>query len=337
MDWTKSYSAEWRVFRVNRRTWADAESVNNIDSISITRTADGSLIESATVKVTGELPSDYYRVVMLANQGGDVARVNVATMLFDVKDDESNYGTRLTSLDGFSVLHPADVAAVTIGEYAPAGIDGAKYAGDLLASAINAPVEIDGSFTLNENIVHEVGSSVLECAWDILNSGNFVIQIDGFGTVHVRPMPSEASLIIDSTKSDILQNEVKHVSDMSDIPNRYVVIDGNIVSVAVNDDPESTVSTVSRGYNVDLIDTSPKLINGETYGEYARRMLKKSSVLREEQAYTREYAPNVYPYSLVKSSLNSLSGDIRVKSQSIKCGKGITVSEKAYKEINLWE
>lgn len=337
MEWSRPYSAEWRVFRVNRKTWADAESVSNIDSINVTRTADGSMIESATVSVTGDIQPDYYRLVMVATQGGDVERVNVATMLFDVTDDTINYGSQEKSVDGFSVLYPAATTAITIGEYAPAGADGAKHAAELLEKTINAPVEISGSFTLNDNIVYEVGSSVLECVWNILNSGGFTIQVDGAGIVQIKQTPTEPSLILDTASSVMLQNQIRVASDLSEIPNRYIVIDDSYVTVAVNDSPDSIVSTVSRGYNVDIIDTAPTLINGETYGEYANRMLKKASVLREEYSYVREYAPNVYPYSIVKSSLSNMNGNLRVQSQTITCDHGITVSEKAFKETNLWQ
>lgn len=46
MIWEQSYSASWRVFRVNRDTWADAEQVTNVVSANVTRTADGSLLET---------------------------------------------------------------------------------------------------------------------------------------------------------------------------------------------------------------------------------------------------------------------------------------------------
>ena len=54
MDWSSSYKADWRVFRVNRKTWADAEPLNKVDSVSLSRTADGALLESGSIKVSGE-------------------------------------------------------------------------------------------------------------------------------------------------------------------------------------------------------------------------------------------------------------------------------------------
>jgi hypothetical protein len=226
--------------------------------------------------------------------------------------------------------------AVTTGEYAPSGADGVIYARDLLESAINAPVETEGSFILNDHIVHELGSSIIEAVWSVLDAGGYVLQIDGRGVVHIRPRPTEPSLIIDSTSTGLLSNGIDFDSDMSELPNRYIVIDDGIIVSAVNTDENSPISTVSRGYNVDVIDKSPTLVDSETYQDYAERRLYESSVLKDTRSYEREYAPNVFPYSLIRASIDGLFGDYRVESQSINCDNGITVNEKASMETHLW-
>lgn len=337
MDWTKSYTSTWRIFRVNRKTWADGEMLKKVDSASVSRTADGRALESGSLEVSGEFNTDYYRIVMTAKQGEQIERVDVATLLFEVKGGQIDFGRTVHSVDGFSVLHPAETTAVTIGEYVPAGVDGVQYAKELLESAINAPVETEGSFTLNDHVVHELGSSVIDAVWAVLDAGGYIIQIDGRGVVHIRPKPTEPSLRITNSSIGMLTNGIDFESDMGDIPNRYIVIDdSNNVVIAENNDPESIVSTVSRGYFVDMVDTSPTPVNGKTLNEYAYDKLKELSIMKDERTYTREYAPDVYLYSLVRASINGLQGDLRVESQSINCGKGITVNEKASREIALW-
>lgn len=337
MDWSKSYTSEWRIFRVNRDTWADGERLTGVDDVEILKTVDGEELESGSMKLTGAFEPDYYRIVMTAEQGGEVARVDVATLLFIPKGGKYDYGVDSPDVDGFSVLYPATTISVLIGEYAPAGINGAQYAADLLSDAINAPVEVEGSFVLNDHVVHELGSSVLSAVWAVLNAGDFVIQIDGRGVVHIRPKPDEPALVIDNATSGLLMNGIEYDADESEIPNRYIIIDGINITIAENNDPTSIVSSRSRGYYVDVIDTSPTPVNGETYAAYADRMLKKESILNEERSYSREFAPNVYPYSIIRSSIDGLDGDYRVQSQSLECGNGITVSEKVAKEIKLYE
>lgn len=321
---------------MNRDTWADDERLAGVDSIEVLKTADGEEIESGSMELTGAFESDYYRIVLTAEQGGEVERVDVATLLFTSKGGKYDYGVDSPDIDGFSVLHPAETASVLVGEYAPAGINGAQYAADLLSDAINAPVEVEGSFILNDHVVHELGSSVLSAVWAVLEAGNFVIQIDGRGVVHIRPKPTEPSLIIDNSARALLMNGIEYAADESEIPNRYIIIDDLNITVAENNDPTSIVSYPSRGYHVDVIDTSPTPINGETYGEYAERMLRKESILKEDRDYTREFAPDVYPYSVIRASINGMEGDLRVNSQTITCNNGVTVSEKVSKETVLY-
>lgn len=336
MDWSKSYTSIWRVFKVDRRTWADGEALPKVDSVSISRTADGRVLESGSMELAGEFETGYYRIVMTANQGGTMERVDVATMLFEVNGREVDFGRTVHSVDGYSVLYPASTTALTIGEYAPKGVDGAQYAADLLRNAINAPVEVEGGFTLNEHVVHELGSSVIDAVWAVLDAGGYVIQIDGRGVVHIRPKPIEPSLILNNSSMSMLTNGINISADIGEIPNRYIVIDDAKVAIATNDSPESIVSTVNRGFFVDIVDTSPLPINGKTLEEYAYDRLKSMSVLKDERTYTREYAPDVYLYSLVRASINGLQGDMRVTSQSIDCGNGITVNERATMEVSLW-
>ena len=321
---------------MNKDTWADDEQITKVDSVSITRTADGRLLESGSMEATGDFATGYYRIVMTANQGGTLERVDVATMLFDATGGDVNYGRTAHDIDGFSGLYPASTTAVTLGEYAPAGEDGVRYAADLLASAINAPVETEGSFTLNDHVVHELGSSVLDAVWSVLDAGGYIMQIDGRGVVHIIPKPTEPTLTINNSSIRMLTNGISFSSDMSEIPNRYVVIEDDNVIIASNDDPESVVSTVSRGYFVDVVDTSPTPVNGKTMLEYANDRLKELSIMKDERTYVREYAPDVYIYSLVRASITGLQGDLRVTSQSINCKNGITVQERAAKEIALW-
>lgn len=339
MEWSQSYAASWRIFRVNRDTWADGEQIGNVDSISVTRTADGSLLESASFEVTGDFIEDYYRIVMTAEQSGEVTRVDVATLLFSASSGTYDYGVNVQTADGHSVLYPASTTTIMAGEYAPAGVDGAAYAAALLRGSINAPVVVDGGFLLNDNVVHEIGTSVLDAVWAVLNAGpdgGYIIQIDGRGVVHIGPKPKEPSITIDTTNAKLLTNGINYTTDESNVPNRYIVISNGIRTVAENNDPNSHISYTNRGYYVDEIDESPTPVNGETLTGYAYRKLKEMSVKQDERTYTREYHPDVYLYSIVRASINGLDGDLRVKSQTLNCNYGITVNEKSVKEVGLW-
>ena len=199
MDWSKPYSSYWRVFRVNKKTWADAEQISGIDTATIEKTANDDLLESGSMDITADtFETGYYRIVMTAEQDGGAERVEIATLLFESTSGTRDYGRETKTAEGHSVLYPASCFLLSEGSYASSGIDGAQYVAGLLSSVVNAPIVCDGSFTLNESVVHSFGCSVLEAAWSVLDAGNFIMRITGNGEIHILPKPNEATTVFDA-------------------------------------------------------------------------------------------------------------------------------------------
>lgn len=336
IDWSKSYTSLWRIFKVNADTWQDGDLVGKADGLSITRTADGALIESGSLQTSSSIEDGWYRVVMLADQNGAAERVELCTMLFEASG--GTYGDQRYEALGRSVLYPASTKRLLSGSYILAGADGAAYAGRLLAGSTPAPVVVEGSFALNDTMVHELDSTVLEAVWAVLNAGGFCIQIDGRGVIHVRPQPTDAALELSNLNARLLMPIVEYSDSRVEVPNRLTAINGARSATVENNDPSSPVSTVRRGYTVDVVEQDAMPVNGETIDAYAARRLRQLSTYSDERTYTREYWPGVLPYDIVKGSIPSvgLDGDMRVVSQSLRCGAGITVTERAVKEVPLW-
>lgn len=331
----------WRMFRVDPVTWADGEQLPGVSAASVSRSAEGTL-ENGEVTVdrpvADAFEEGYYRIAMTASQGGQTERVDVATLLCVATSDTVNRGVAVASISGRSVLYPASVKRLATGSYAPKGVDGAQWAADALADAINAPVVLRGGFTLDDHVVFDVGTSVLDAVWLVLDAGNHVLQIAGDGTVTVLPRPAEPSLDLDLAHARLLQPSVVRELDWSDVPNRYFAVDNGSVEVAVNDLPTSVTSTVTRGWLSDVVDESPTRVDGETLHAYAERKLEEASMVRDTRTYTREYWPGVHPFSVIRGSLTSvgIEGDFRVESQQITCGRGVVVEEMAAREVHSW-
>lgn len=344
IDWGAGYSATWRVHEVDQTTWADAGVLAGVRSVTVERDAtdDAPLVESGTVTFDTE-PGDafrerYLRVVMVAHQAGVSERVDVATLLCSATAGEFGHGAESRELVGRSVLWPASTRRPTSGTYVPRGVDGAAWVADALDSVLVAPVVADGSFALEDAVVLDVGTSLLDAAWSVLNAGGFCLQVDGDGTVHVRQRPTEPALSLDEAGARLLHYGVRRSMDMSEVPSRYVAIDGSAVAEAVNDDPNSVTSAAHRGYSVDEIDTAPSRLAGESLTSYAQRRLEELSVVKDSRSYTREYWPGVVPLSMVHGTLNGvgLDGDMRVVRQSLTCDRGIVVAEEAESEVRTW-
>lgn len=332
------YSCTWRILRIDPATWAGTEEVGEFLAASVERDCLSMLLESGTAEFDGN-PSDsemWVRIEMLAEQGGLVERHAIATMLMSPAGSSASVGGSKTEYECRSVLAPAEDRVLLAGDYAPAGCDGAEYAASLIAKCTPAPVLVEGSFTLTDHMVFAKGTTHIEAAWMLLDSAGWCAQVSGDGTITVRQMPTQPSLVLDDAAAKLLGTEVKLEGALAEIPNRYIAVDGDQSAIAIDDDPENPASFYSRGRYVDVYDDSPFRVDGESLEAYAARKLVEASESIESREYEREWRPNVTCFDVVKGSLSSvgLDGYMRVTSQSISIGAGALVTEKA--EVLRW-
>lgn len=342
IDWSRGWDATWRLFRVDPDTFIDATLAKDVDSASLDRTSDA-LLESGSLSVTREpgagFEPGYYRIVVIATQGSQRERVELATLWCVSTSGKLDHGIDTVDVEGRSVLWPASRRKMLAGTYAPKGVDGAEYAASLLGECVHAPVSVEGSFALADHVVFDLGCTYLDAVWLLLDAGNFCMQLDGHGTVHILPMPSAVTAEISGDNVRLLLPGVSHDEDTSEIPNRYTAVMDGLTVTVTNEDGESPTSTVARGYIDDEVDTSPKLLEDETLAAYANRMLEQRSVAGVSYGYSREWMPDVHPNSLVHLRLprDSIDETMRVTRQRIACGRGIKVTEEAATEVRLWE
>lgn len=341
MDWSSGYRASYRLYRVDPDTWADSERVAGLQTASVESDLDKELVQSGSVTV--ELPMGesfahgYYRLVMVTEQGGGLERFDISTLYYTTSTRNVSAGSMTLPLVGRSVLYPASRRKMLVGSYAPIGVDGAAYAADLLASAIAAPVTVVGGFTLDEHLVFDVGMTVLKAVQTVLDAGGFHLSIDGSGRVTVRAVPTEAAEGSEAVTRLVLPS-VSDTFDTSEVPNRYTAIDKGQSVTVVNDDPESETSTVRRGYVDDVVDSSPKRVNGETLTHYATRMLRELSVVSRPYTYKREYSDSLVVGDLLPVTLNGDAVTLRSTRQALSCTQGgVVVSETGEMEVPMWQ
>ena len=331
LDYTRGYTSTWRVREIDPETWLPGNVVEGIDSVTVKReTGDSApLLESGEMELTGKLPEGWYRIEALSSQGGMHELGAVATMLFAPDGAEWSHSTWGGKMTGRSVLAPAAEKMFAPGRYAPKGCDGAEFAASLLRECVHAPVRVDGSFELSEHVVFDLGSSYLDGAWAVLNAANWCMQISGDGTVAIMAQPEEPALTLDHASESMLMPTFSTSLPIEDVPNVFRAYDGGLEAEAVNDDPESPTSTVSRGRRIEAVEDSPSRINGETLQACARRRLAELSEIHETMDVTREFARGVLPYSAVRVELHGpdVIGDYRVMAQTITCSHGIQVGE----------
>lgn len=339
-DWLGGYSAAWEVRRVNQDTWQDGAALSGVRSVSVEKSCDGDAptIESGSMTIDGDSTFDagWYRVSMIATQGGG-ERVPVATLLFERASSRTEKSTVELECTGRSTLQPAADVKMPTGSYAPAGVDGAALAARLVSACTPAPVTVDGSFKLVDDYVFDPGCSNLEAAWRILNAAGWCMQIAGDGSVVVHAKPTEPALELSRANAGLLIPGVDDDFNIVNVPNRYYAVSGEQTAVATNEDADSLASYPVRGRWVDVVDTAPAPVDGESLEMYAARKLAEMSTVLRNFTYYREWWPDVVPNSVVRASLanEGVEGDLRVISQSIECGRGAKVSETAGMEVRV--
>ena len=331
-DWSRAYSATWRVRRVDPATWESVEEVAGITSVAISRSSTDAL-ESADLQIstvgTGGVRGGWVRVEAEIEQGGEFEVVPIATVLLADGTDTFSRGWRTTSAKGLSVLWPATKRHFLRGQTAPKGTDGAAWCAEQLRACIAAPVSADGSFKLSDHVVFKSGQTILSGVWQVLDAAGWRLRVNGRGEVSVCAPATDTAL--DVTPSNVMDG-IELDAALTDVPNVYVAIEGTRAHYARNTDPSSPTSTVSRGYVVEQVDAAPKRIDGESFEGYAERKLTelRTQVVRE-YSWTRDFAPDVVPGDLVRARIPSagIDGALRVTSQTLDCKNGLVVSETA--------
>lgn len=344
-DFSKSFSYTLQVYEVDRTTWADKRLVGKFNSASVSKTA-GRMVESANMTMDRSLgegfDEGYYRIAVKVTQDGSTERHDIATLYCTSVSGIVDYGVDQLTVNGLSVLYPASRCVMDFGSYAPQGSDGAMFAKNVLKDVLHAPIEVHGSFEIADNHVFDLGAKRLDCVWDVLEAAGWCIQIDERGVVHIRELPTEPVNSTTGFDSATIANGIPYGLDWSQVPNRYIAFDGTSLGVWVNDDPNSVVSTKSRGFVMDYdggVDTSPVLVGGETLDMYCRRMLKSLSTVTHEVTKEREYSDGVYPYSVVRMTVQPTGNmmDMRVTQREIRCSDDLTVTETYVGEVSLWD
>jgi len=332
MNWNKGFSAEYYASVVDPATWRDIERFEIIDGDINRKSSD--LMESASISVMnynrGEI---WVRIWLDVRQAGASERVALFTGLTSCPKDDID-GYRISNkVDLYSVLKVADDVLLERGWYCPAGFNVGHMVQRLL-SVTPAPCVIDGETPALQNaIIAESGESNLSMAWKLIKAVNWRIRIDGDGTIHVCPQATEVSARYDALDNDAIEPKMSREYDWYSCPNVFRAVVDEVSAVARDDSPDSPLSTVNRGREIWMEDTSCDLAEGESIADYAVRRLKEEQRIVTSISYDRRYNPDIRPSDLVNMNYpeQKIVGTYRVESHSVELTHGARTSEEAVK------
>lgn len=333
MDWSKGFTAMYYISVVDKNTWCDVDRIE-ITGGKIKRT-DKDLRESADIDCVNYSSNkeQIIRVWLDAKQEGSSSHTPLFTGLATSPDRNIKGSFSTHTLQCYSVLKIAQDMLLPRGWYAPSEING----GDLIRSLLSVlPVNIEiekNSPGIKTAIVSESNENRLSMTDKILNAMNWRMKLDGYGNIYIGPHDKTPIARFNALSNDVLEPSLTINYDWYNIPNVYRAVMDDSYSIARDDNPDSILSTVNRGREIWVEDSSVYLQDEETLSEYANRMLKESQQAATTISYTRRFNPSVYISDVVHLAYNAqnIEGDYFVSSQTITLGHNARTSEEVSK------
>lgn len=349
-NWLESMQRSYEYYTVDPGTWKDVKKITNVKSCSISRDDEADTRGSATIDITESLGECYIRVYMIINQNGVTEKHPMGTFLVQTPSSSFNGKVRNVTMDAYTPLMELKENQPPIGYSIPKGENIMDYSHTLVREHARAPVvKTSCSEKLFNDFVATPNDTWLSYVSDLATNAKYKLDLDELGRIIFTPKQDTASLQpvweYRDDNSSILYPDASMNHDLYGIPNVVEVLysstNEHYFSRVVNDDPNSPISTVSRGREIVHRISDPDLIGDPTEDqihEYARQVLRDMSSIEYTITYTHGYCPvRVGDCVRLNYKLAGLT-DIkaRVISQSIKCTPDCPVTETATFTTKLW-
>lgn len=349
-DWLSSMQQTFEYYIVDPDTWKDTKKLTTVTSCTINRDLTAETLGSATVDVVDSLGECYIRVYLITIQNGVREKHPLGIFLVQTPSSSFNGKVRTVSMDAYTPLIELKESPPPLGYSMLKGENIMDRAYQLVRENARAPVvKALNSTTLHNNFISNPNDTWLTFLIDLIANAKYIFGLDEQGRILFLPKQDTASLqpvwTYDDSNSSILLPDVTLEHDMYDVPNVLEVVystsTGSYYAKAVNDDPNSPISTVSRGREIKRVITNPDLAGDPTESqihEYARTALRELSTLEYSVSYSHGYCPvrigDCVRLNYSRAELNNVKA--KVVSQSIKCTPGCQVDEKAVFTVKLW-
>ena len=360
-DWTSSMQQTFEYYIVDPKTWKDEKLLTTVKSCTIKRDLSAETLGSASISIMDSVGECYIRVYLITIQNGVREKHPLGTFLVQTPSSSFDGKIRSVSMDAYTPLLELKENQPPLGYYIPKDDNVMNVAYRLTRDHVRAPVVKTENLTINSfDFVADTNDTWLSFISDFIANQihsseskssitKYKLDIDEMGNILFSPEQEIASLqpvwTYDDSNSSILYPELDMEHDLYGIPNVVEVLysQGNYhyYAKSVNDNPNSPVSTISRGREITYRVTDPDLVGNPTEDmikEYADQLLDSLSSLEYTITYTHGYCPvrigDCIRLNYSRADLMNIKA--KVISQSIKCEPGTPVTEKAVFTNNLW-
>ena len=349
-DWHSGMTQTFEYYRVDPGTWRDADKLTNIVSCTINRDSNVETLGSASFSITGSIGEEYVRVYLVTIQNGLKERFSLGTYLIQTPTTSFDGMVKTVTVDAYTPLLELKESMPPLGYSLLEGESIMTRAYQIVRDNARAPVvKATDDLNLIDDFVANVDDTWMSFTSDLIANAEHHFELDADGVIYFAPDQDAASLqpvwTFDDSNSSILYPDITLDHDMYGIPNVVEVIYTSGLTYyyakAVNDDPNSPISTVKRGREIVYRDSSPALAGNPTekhIEEYAKQLLRNLSSIEYTVTYTHGYCP-VRLGDCVRlhyGAAGITNVKAKVVSQSISCEQGCPVTETAVFTTKLW-
>lgn len=349
-DWLSSMQQTFEYYIVDPKTWKDIELIDTVKSSTIQRDAEAETLGSATIDMTESVGESYIRIYLITIQNGLRERHPLGTFLVQTPSLSFNGRLQNISVDAYTPLIELKESPPPLGYSILKNSNIMDFAYRLARERARAPVvKTECNTLLGMNFTASTDDTWLTFLSDLIANAKYNFALDEMGRILLSPYQDTASLqpvwTYNDDNSSILYPEISVDRDLYGIPNVVEVIHSNGAGYyfvrAVNDDPNSVTSTVSRGREIIHRVNNPDLVGKPTESQvkdYANQLLRELSVLEYTVTYTHGYCPvrlgDCVRLNYARAGITNIKA--KVISQTIKCEPGCPVTEKAVFTTRLW-
>ena len=342
-NWLESMQQTFEYYVVDPGTWKDVKKIDTVLKSTITRDSEVETLGSATIDITESLGECYIRIYLITIQNGVKERHPLGTFLVQTPSSSFDGKIKNISMDAYTPLLELKENPPPIGYSILKDENIMDVAYRSVREHARAPVvKPQCDKTLFYDFVANTGDTWLSYNSDLISNAKYKFGLDELSRILFVPDQDIASLQpvweYNDDNSSILYPDITVNHDMYGIPNVVEVIYSNgadsYYARVVNDDPNSPISTVSRGREIIHRVTDPDLIGDPTENqikEYAERLLRSLSSLEYTITYSHGYCPvregDCVRLNYTRAGINNVKA--KVISQKINCIPGCQVTEKA--------
>lgn len=353
-DWTQSMQQTYEYYVVDPNTWKDKQQLTNIKSCTITRDADVETLGSATIDSTNSVGECYIRVYLVTIQNGLRERHPLGTFLVQTPSSTYNGRVRNVSMDAYTPLLELKESPPPLGYSKLEGENIMTTAYQLIREHARAPVvPVACDKKLHNDFISNTSDTWLTFISDLIANADYHLDLDELGRILFAPKQDTVSLqpvwTFTDDNSSILYPELTMDHDLYGIPNIVDVVysDGirKYTSRVINDDGSSPTSIANRGREIVYRVTNPSLSGVDDavsiqkrVDEYAKTLLREVSSIEYTINYSHAYCPvrvgDCVRLNYTRAGITNTNA--KIVSQSIRCGVGCQITEKAVYTKKLW-